>query len=92
MTLTLAGSPPSLAALEEAGLAPASSEGERLSAGFSGRRFTIAPAIRRPVPLLLGLAGPSGSGKTYSALRLATGIARVASGDVVVIDTENKRA
>jgi hypothetical protein len=44
------------------------------------------------VPLLLGLAGPSGSGKTYSALRLATGIARVAGGDIVVIDTENRRA
>jgi hypothetical protein len=41
---------------------------------------------------MVGLAGPSGSGKTYSALRLATGIARVARGDIVVIDTENRRA
>ncbi len=89
MTLTLAGSPPSTAALEEAGLVPASSEGERLSPTHSARRFVIEPAVRRPVPLLLGLAGPSGSGKTYSALRLATGIAKVAGGDVVVIDTEN---
>lgn len=91
MTLTLAGSPPSPAMLGEAGLAPAS-EGERLYASQSVRRFFIEPAVRRPVPLLLGLAGPSGSGKTYSALRLATGIARVADGDIVVIDTENKRA
>jgi hypothetical protein len=78
--------------LEEAGLAPASLEPDRLSAAQSGRQFIIAPAVRRPVPLLLGLAGPSGSGKTYSALRLATGIARAAGGDIVVIDTENKRA
>ncbi len=92
MTLTLAGSLPSPAALEEAGLVPASPEPERLAAQHSGRRFLIQPAVRRPVPLLLGLAGPSGSGKTYSALRLATGIAKVAGGDIVVIDTENKRA
>lgn len=58
----------------------------------AGRRFMIQPAVRQPVPLLLGLAGPSGSGKTYSALRLAHGIARVAGGDIVVIDTENGRA
>jgi|JI10StandDraft_1071094.scaffolds.fasta_scaffold13915_2 hypothetical protein len=92
MTLTLAGTPPTPAMLEEAGLAPASLEPDRLSAAQSGRQFIIAPAVRRPVPLLLGLAGPSGSGKTYSALRLATGIARAAGGDIVVIDTENKRA
>jgi RecA/RadA recombinase len=67
---------------------PASLEPERLI----GRRFDIRPAVRQKVPLLLGLAGPSGSGKTYSALRLAAGIARVAGGDVVVIDTENRRA
>ena len=92
MTLTLAGTPPTPAMLEEAGLAPASPETDRLSAAQSGRQFIIAPAVRRPVPLLLGLAGPSGSGKTYSALRLATGIARITGGDIVVIDTENKRA
>ena len=92
MTLTLAGTPPTPAMLEEAGLAPASLEPDRLSAAQSGRQFIIAPAVRRPVPLRLGLAGPSGSGKTYSALRLATGIARAAGGDIVVIDTENKRA
>jgi predicted ABC-type transport system involved in lysophospholipase L1 biosynthesis ATPase subunit len=67
---------------------PASTEPER----FTGRRFDIRPAVRQKVPLLLGLAGPSGSGKTYSALRLAAGIAEVTGGDVVVIDTENRRA
>jgi hypothetical protein len=65
---------------------------ERTPDRSSGRRFDIRPAIRQKVPLLLGLAGPSGSGKTYSALRLASGIARVAGGDIVVIDTENRRA
>jgi len=55
-------------------------------------RFRVQPATRERVPLLLGLTGPSGSGKTYSALRLATGIARACDGDIVVIDTENRRA
>lgn len=88
--MTLLQTAPTLspAALEEAGVMPASSEPER----FTGRRFDIRPAVRQKVPLLLGLAGPSGSGKTYSALRLAAGIARVTGGDVVVIDTENRRA
>lgn len=76
------------AALEEAGIGLGAPEPERLP----GRRFDIRPAVRQKVPLLLGLAGPSGSGKTYSALRLAAGIAKVAGGDVVVIDTENRRA
>jgi hypothetical protein len=56
------------------------------------RRFDIRPAIRQRVSLMLGLVGPSGSGKTYSALRLASGIAKASGGDVVVIDTENGRA
>ena len=81
-----AATAPSAASLEEAGLTLP--EPER----FAGRQFDIRPAVRQKVPLLLGLAGPSGSGKTYSALRLAAGIARVAGGDVVVIDTENRRA
>lgn len=88
MTYLQTGPATPQSALEEAGLVPVSLEPERPS----GRRFLIQPAVRRPVPLLLGLAGPSGSGKTYSALRLATGIARVAGGDIVVIDTENRRA
>lgn len=54
------------------------------------RKFVVQPAIRRPVPLLLGLVGPSGAGKTFSALRLATGMA--GKGAVVLIDTENRRA
>lgn len=37
------------------------------------------------------LAGPSGSGKTYSALRLATGLARQCGGRIAAIDTENGR-
>ncbi|MDP3495570.1 MAG: AAA family ATPase [Hyphomonadaceae bacterium] len=92
MTLQLAGSQPSPASLEEAGLAQATLEPERLPSHQGARRFLIQPAVRRPVPLLFGLAGPSGSGKTYSALRLASGIARVARGEIVVIDTENQRA
>lgn len=54
--------------------------------------FQIKPAVRESVPLLLGLIGPSGTGKTFSALRLATGIQRVSGGDIVVIDTESRRA
>lgn len=56
------------------------------------REFIIQPAKRERVPLLIGLMGPSGGGKTYSALRLATGMQRVAPGPIVVIDTESRRA
>jgi hypothetical protein len=52
--------------------------------------FVAKPAVRRAIPLLIGVAGGTGSGKTYSALRLATGLA---GGErFVVIDTENGRA
>ena len=37
------------------------------------------------------LNSPSGGGKTYSALRLATGMARKCGSRVAAIDTENKR-
>ena len=37
------------------------------------------------------LGGSSGSGKTFSALRLATGLAKKMNGKVVAIDTENGR-
>lgn len=37
------------------------------------------------------LAGPSGSGKSYTALRLATGMARKAGSRIAVVDTENGR-
>jgi hypothetical protein len=57
-----------------------------------GRSFQAAAAIRHEVPLLIGLAGASGSGKTFSALRLATGMARVVGGEIYVIDTESNRA
>jgi AAA domain len=51
---------------------------------------TFTPAVRKAIPLLIGVAGGTGSGKTYSAMRLAHGLA----GEVpfAVIDTENGRA
>lgn len=55
------------------------------------RTFDAKPAVRESVPLLVGIMGPSGGGKTYSALRLATGIQRVAGGDIYGIDTEARR-
>ena len=55
------------------------------------RTFEDKPAVRSRVPLLIGLMGPSGGGKTYSALRLATGIAKVAGGEIFLVDTESKR-
>lgn len=58
----------------------------------SSRKFEIKPATRTKVPLLIGLVGPSSSGKTVSALRLATGMARVYGGRIGVIDTEADRA
>ncbi len=51
--------------------------------------FTFRPAVRENIHLLIGLAGTSGSGKTYSALRLATGLAR--GGKIAGIDSENGR-
>jgi len=52
--------------------------------------FSLRPAERRNVSLLLGIAGPSGGGKTLSALKLARGLA----GDqpFAFIDTESGRA
>lgn len=55
------------------------------------RTFTLSPAVRGRVPLLLGIVGPSSSGKTFSALRLATGIQRVVGGEIAFIDTEANR-
>ncbi|MDP3675568.1 MAG: AAA family ATPase [Novosphingobium sp.] len=96
-------SPPLSQSLAEAGLAlvgvaDASPAPVASTHPLARRRlFDVQPAIREPTPLLLGLTGPSGSGKTYSALRLATGIARTSqasggSSGIVVIDTENRRA
>lgn len=56
------------------------------------RKFTATTARRERVPMLVGLIGPSGSGKTYSALRLATGMARITGGKIFVVDTEARRA
>lgn len=55
------------------------------------RAFVASPARRSMVKLLLGISGPSGSGKTFSALRLATGIKRVAGGKIFFVDTESGR-
>jgi hypothetical protein len=56
------------------------------------RTFDDRPAVREQTPLLIGIVSPSGAGKTYSALRLATGVQRVAGGDIGVIDTEARRS
>ena len=37
------------------------------------------------------LNAPSGGGKTYSALRLATGLAKKCGSRVAALDTENRR-
>ena len=58
----------------------------------AARTFEDREAARERVPLMIGFVGPSGGGKTYSALRLATGIQRVAGGDIWCIDTEARRA
>lgn len=41
---------------------------------------------------LIGISGPQGSGKTASALRIATGIVKNTGGDILYVDTENRRA
>jgi len=53
--------------------------------------FTIRPAVREQLPLLIGIVSKSSGGKTYSALRLASGIQSVVGGEVVGIDTEANR-
>jgi len=55
------------------------------------RNFQIEKAVRKAVPLFVGVWGPSGCGKTFSALRLATGIKKVNPGKIVFIGTENGR-
>src|SRR4026209_336876 len=52
--------------------------------------FTLRPAVRENVPLLIGLDGGTGSGKTYSAFCIAKGLA---GGErFACIDTESGRA
>jgi hypothetical protein len=57
-----------------------------------GRVFEARPAVRSKVPMWINLVGPSGTGKTYSALRLATGMAKIYGDGVSVIDTEARRS
>jgi len=56
------------------------------------RTFEDHPATRTKVPLLMGIVSPSGGGKTKSALRLATGMARVDGKPIFCVDTEADRA
>lgn len=51
--------------------------------------FTYRDAELSNATVFIGLAGPSGSGKTFSALRVATGLAR--GKPVYFIDTEARR-
>ena len=53
-------------------------------------KIQFKPAVRRPVPLLIGLSGGTGAGKTWTGMALATGMA--AGEKFAVIDTENGRA
>lgn len=52
--------------------------------------FTIRPAKREGLHLLLGLSGGTGSGKTFTAMLIAAGLS--AGEPFAVIDTENGRA
>lgn len=52
--------------------------------------FTLRPAVRENVPLLIGLAGGTGSGKTLSAMMLAKGLS--GGKKFAVVDTESGRA
>lgn len=63
----------------------------RLAPERKAREFTISPAERDNVPLLFSLTAPSGAGKTFSALRVAMGIREVTGGEIVGVDTEQKR-
>jgi hypothetical protein len=62
-----------------------------MGAQRKAREFTSGKAVRRSVPVWVGIAGPSGSGKTMSILRLLTGMVRVRGGKAGLIDTENNR-
>lgn len=48
-------------------------------------------AKREQIWVKVLLAGPSGSGKTYSALRIASGMAKKSGSRIAAIDTENGR-
>lgn len=59
---------------------------------------TFQKAVRKDIPLLIGVEGASGSGKTKSGLEILTGIGEAVAARegrparLGVIDTENKRA
>ena len=53
--------------------------------------FEFKKAKKEKVWVKVLLASPSGGGKTYSALRLATGIAKKCGSRIAAIDTENGR-
>lgn len=53
--------------------------------------FTFTHVPRRGFKVFAALIGASGTGKTLSALRLARGIAQVAGGEVVALDSEGGR-
>jgi hypothetical protein len=55
------------------------------------RTFEINPAVRKEVPLWVGLFGPSGGGKTMTALRLALGFQQQQGGPIYGVDTEAGR-
>lgn len=52
--------------------------------------FKVKTAVRKAIPLLLGLYGQSGGGKTLSALKIARGLVGP-QGRIGLIDTENGR-
>lgn len=54
--------------------------------------FIFQKALREKIWTKVLLTGPSGSGKTYSALRLASGIAKKMKSKIAYIDTENGRS
>lgn len=54
--------------------------------------FTFQKAVRENVWTKLMLGGPSGAGKTYTALRLATGLAKKQNSRIAFIDSEAGRA
>ena len=53
--------------------------------------ISFQKAKREQLWLKILLAGPSGSGQTYTALRLASGIAKECNSRLAAIDTENGR-
>lgn len=53
-------------------------------------RFTVEDAVRRGNKARVALAGPAGSGKTFTALTIATELAK--GGDILVLDTERGSA